>query len=242
MKKRNKNHSAPFKAKVALAAIKSDKTGAELANEFQVHTTQITQWRKLLKDSIIEIFSARRNKKDKENQELIDQLYKQVGQLTVELDWVKKSLDMTLDQKRLAIDCRHQKISVLRQCELLGMARSSLYYKPCRDTTYNEQLMRLLDEQYIETPFYGVDKMTHWLRCKGHQVNPKRIRSLLRKMGLEAIYPRRKLNLSKPDKAHKIYPYLLRNTTISRVNQVWSTDITYIRMHQGWVYLVAVMD
>jgi putative transposase len=90
MKKRNKNHSAPFKAKVALAAIKGDKTGAELANEFQVHTTQITQWRKLLKDSIIEIFSARRNKKDKENQELIDQLYMQVGQLTVELDWVKK--------------------------------------------------------------------------------------------------------------------------------------------------------
>ena len=149
---------------------------------------------------------------------------------------------MTLDQKRLAIDCRHQKISVLRQCELLGMARSSLYYKPCRDTTYNEQLMRLLDEQYIETPFYGVDKMTHWLRRSGHQVNPKRIRSLLRKMGLESIYPRRKLNLSKPDKAHKIYPYLLRNTTISRINQVWSTDITYIRMHQGWVYLVAVMD
>ena len=68
---------------------------------------------------------------------------------------------MTLDQKRLAIDCSHLKISVLRQCELLGMARSSLYYKPCRDTTYNEQLMRLLDEQYIETPFYGVDKMTH---------------------------------------------------------------------------------
>jgi transposase len=90
MKKRNKNHSAPFKAKVALAAIKGDKTGAELANEFQVHTTQITQWRKLLKDSLIEIFSARRNKKDKEHQELIDQLYKQVGQLTVELDWVKK--------------------------------------------------------------------------------------------------------------------------------------------------------
>jgi len=90
MKKRNKNHSAPFKAKVALAAIKGDKTGAELANEFQVHTAQITQWRKLLKDSIIEIFSARRNKKDKENQELIDQLYMQVGQLTVELDWVKK--------------------------------------------------------------------------------------------------------------------------------------------------------
>ena len=90
MKKRNKNHSAPFKAKVALAAIKGDKTGAELANEFQVHTTQITQWRKLLKDSIIEIFSARRNKKDKENQELMDQLYMQVGELIVELDWVKK--------------------------------------------------------------------------------------------------------------------------------------------------------
>lgn len=149
---------------------------------------------------------------------------------------------MTLSQKRLAIEPDHNQISIVRQCELLGLARSSLYYTPCRDTNYNEQLMRLLDEQYMKAPCYGVDKMTVWLRREGHPVNPKRTRRLLRLMGIEAIYPRPKLNLSHPDKEHKIFPYLLRGVTIDRINQVWSTDITYIRMCHGWVYLTAVID
>ena len=102
--------------------------------------------------------------------------------------------------------------------------------------------MRLLDEQYIKTPFYGIAKMTAWLRRQGYQVNPKRVRRLMRQMGLEAVYPRRKRSLSLPDKQHRIYPYLLKDVPIDRVDQVWSTDITYIRMHRGWVYLVAVMD
>ena len=149
---------------------------------------------------------------------------------------------MTLDQKRLAIEPDHQFIPIVRQCELLGLARSSLYYSPCRDTRYNEQLMRMLDEQYLKTPCYGVDKMTAWLVRQGHQVNHKRVRRLLRQMGLEAIYPRPRRNLSFPSKGHKIYPYLLRGAVITRPNQVWSTDITYIRMYHGWVYLAAVMD
>ncbi len=102
--------------------------------------------------------------------------------------------------------------------------------------------MRLLDEQYMKTPCYGVDKMTEWLRRKGHLVNSKRIRRLLRLMGIEAIYPHPKHNLSKPNREHKIFPYLLRGVTIDQVNQVWSTDITYIRMHHGWVYLTAIID
>jgi len=149
---------------------------------------------------------------------------------------------MTLNQKRLAIEAGHDQISIVRQCELLGLARSSLYYAACRDTHYNEHLMRLLDEQYMKTPCYGVAKMTAWLRREGHSVNPKRIRRLLRLMGLEAIYPGPKLKLSHPNKAHKLFPYLLRGVSIDQVNQVWSTDITYIRMYQGWVYLTAVMD
>lgn len=100
--------------------------------------------------------------------------------------------------------------------------------------------MRLIDEEYTRHPFYGVEKMTAVLRRQGHMVNPKRTRRLMRLMGLEAIYP--KPNLSKPLKEHKIYPYLLRGVTIDRVDQVWSTDITYIRMNQGFIYLVAVMD
>ena len=154
----------------------------------------------------------------------------------------KKNLDLTLEQKRKAIEPGHSKIAIYRQCELLGLSRSSLYYKPCRDTQYNEQLMRLLDEQYIETPFYGIDKMTEWLRRQGHYVNHKRVRRLMRQMGLEAVYPRRRRGLSLPDKEHKIYPYLLRDVQIIRPDQVWSADITYVRMYRGWLYLVAVMD
>jgi putative transposase len=154
----------------------------------------------------------------------------------------KKNLDLTLEQKRRAIEPRHRRIAIYRQCELLGLSRSSLYYKPRGDTQYNEQLMKLIDEQYIETPFYGIDKMTEQLRRMGHQVNHKRIRRLMRQMGLEAVYPRRRRGLSIPDKQHKIYPYLLRNVQIIRPDQVWSADITYIRMYRGWLYLVAVMD
>jgi putative transposase len=100
--------------------------------------------------------------------------------------------------------------------------------------------MRLIDEQYTRTPFYGVPKMTAWLRRQGHKVNPKRIRRLMRLLGLEAIYPKPKLSL--PNVQHKVYPYLLRNISIERVDQVWSTDITFIRLYQGFIYLTAVMD
>ena len=100
--------------------------------------------------------------------------------------------------------------------------------------------MRLLDEQYTQTPYYGIRRMTAWLRSQGYRVNHKRVVRLLRTMGLETIYP--KPRLSQPHSTHRVYPYLLRGVPITRVNQVWSTDITYIRLHGGFVYLVAVMD
>jgi putative transposase len=154
----------------------------------------------------------------------------------------KKNLDLTLEQKRNAIEPVNKKIPVYRQCELLCLSRSSLYYKPCGDTQYNEMLMKLIDEQYVETPFYGIDKMTEYLCRQGHHVNHKRIRRLMRQMGLEAVYPRRKRGLSISDRQHKIYPYLLRDVEITRPDQVWSADITYVRMYRGWLYLAAVMD
>jgi len=103
-------------------------------------------------------------------------------------------------------------------------------------------LMKLIDEQYVETPFYGIDKMTEFLCCQGNHVNHKRVRRLMRQMGLEAVYPRRNRGLSISDRQHKIYPYLLRDVEITRADQVWSADITYVRMYRGWLYLVAVMD
>jgi len=134
----------------------------------------------------------------------------------------------------------HPEISVRRQCELLGVNRSGLYYEPLGESKENLRLMRLLDEQYTRTPFYGSRKMREWLMTGGHAVNRKRISRLLALMGIEAMYPKPKL--SEPGEGHRIYPYLLRGTTVERVNQVWSTDITYIRMAQGFLYLVAVMD
>ena len=131
-------------------------------------------------------------------------------------------------------------LSLRRQCKLLGLARASLYYEPRAESTENLALMRLLDEQYTRTPFYGVEKMTAWLRAQGQPVNRKRVRRLLRLMGLEAIY--QKPRLSQAAAGQQIYPYLLRGVSILRVNQVWSTDITYIRLVGGFVYLVAVID
>ena len=131
-------------------------------------------------------------------------------------------------------------MSVRRQCELLGVARAGLYYQPVGESEENLELMRQLDEQYTKTPYYGVPRMTAWLRREGWEVNEKRVRRLVRLMGLEAIYP--KPRLSQPGEGHTIYPYLLRDLAIERVNQVWSADITYIRMARSWLYLVAVMD
>lgn len=131
-------------------------------------------------------------------------------------------------------------ISVSRQCELLRLNRSSYYYKSERDDSYNEYLMRLIDEQYTRTPFFGVPKMLAWLQRQGHWVNIKRVRRLMRLMRLYAIYP--KPRLSKSNDEHKKYPYLLKGVTVDHPDQAWASDITYIRLLHGFVYLVVIMD
>lgn len=131
-------------------------------------------------------------------------------------------------------------LSIRRQCELLGLSRASLYYEPAAVDAYSIMLMRLIDEEYTRHPFYGSRRMKAYLQQLGHEVNRKRIQLLYRQMGLEAIYPRQ--NLSRPDKQHVIFPYLLRGLRIDRINHVWSTDITYIRLSGGFVYLMAVID
>ena len=147
---------------------------------------------------------------------------------------------VSVDLKRQLIEEEHPQLSVRRQCALLGLSRASLYYRPQAESPDNVQLMRLLDEQYTATPFYGVRRMTAWLRSQGYAVNHKRVARLMQQMGIAAIYAKPKL--SQASAGHTIYPYLLRGVKIARVNHVWSTDITYIRLHQGFIYLVAVMD
>lgn len=149
-------------------------------------------------------------------------------------------LKESLEAKRGWLNPNHAELSLRKQCELLGINRSSVYYRPVGVDEYSLLLMRELDEQYTKTSFYGVRRMTHHLCDLGYAVNRKRVRRLLRKMGLEAVYP--KPNLSRRAPEHRIYPYLLRNVKIDRCDQVWSTDITYIRLAKGFVYLMAIMD
>ena len=132
------------------------------------------------------------------------------------------------------MDRSHREISIRRQCGLPGVNRAGLYYEPAGESEENLKLMRLLDEQYTRTPFHGSRKMMEWLATKGYEVNRKRVVRLMEVMGIEAVYPQPRL--SQPGENQRIYPYLLRGVEVNRVNQVWSTDITYIRMAQGFLW------
>lgn len=131
-------------------------------------------------------------------------------------------------------------MSVARQCELLGLARSSFYYQGASEGAENLALLRLLDEQYLKTPFYGSLRMTAWLRRQGWPVNHKRVARLMRLLGIEGLRPKRAL--SRPRRGACVYPYLLRGVAVTRPDQVWCADITYVRLAAGWLYLVAILD
>lgn len=138
------------------------------------------------------------------------------------------------------IDRRHPSLSIVRQCRLLDISRSGLYYQPKGISEEDLILMKLIDRQYLTTPFYGARKIAVWLKSQGQWVNRKRVRRLMRMMGLKAIY--RRPRTSQPAPGHKIYPYLLSGMKITRPNQVWAADITYIPMARGFLYLVAIID
>ena len=138
------------------------------------------------------------------------------------------------------IDPHHQRLSIARQCALVSIARSSFYYQGKGESPLNLALMRQIDAQFLETPWYGSRQMARHLRRQGYAVGRKRVRRLMRVMGLTAIY--QKPRTSRPDPTHRIYPYLLRGLTIERADQVWCTDVSYIPMRHGFLYLVAIMD
>ena len=140
----------------------------------------------------------------------------------------------------MCIEKDHPRLSLRRQCRLLSLSRSTLYYTPVGETAENLALMALIDRQFLETPWYGSRQMARWLRRQGHSVGRHRVRRLMRKMGLTPIYQAPKT--SQPHPQHKVYPYLLKGLEITRPNHVWCADITYIPMRRGFLYLVAIMD
>jgi putative transposase len=156
------------------------------------------------------------------------------------LTGLKKNLACSIEKKREKVEPGNKKISISRQCEILGISRSVYYYKPVGESEENLKYMLELDKQYIKTPYYGVRKMSVHLRSLKYEVNKKRVSRLMRIMGLKTIYCKPRLSIA--NKGHKKYPYLLKGLEVNKTNQVWSTDITYIPMQKGFMYLVAVID
>ena len=147
---------------------------------------------------------------------------------------------MSVERRRALIEPGHGRLSIVRQCELVSISRSSFYHQPVGETAENLALMRLIDAQFLETPWYGSRQMARHLRRDGHEVGRKRVRRLMGVMGLVPIYQRPRTTVPHPE--HRVYPYLLRDLAVERPNQVWCADITYIPMRRGFLYLVAVMD
>ena len=147
---------------------------------------------------------------------------------------------MSCERRRNLVDGSHQELSVRRQCRLLALHRSTYYYEPLGESQENLALMRRIDELFMELPFLGSRKMRDMLRDDGMLVGRERVRRLMRKMGLMAVYQKPRTSIPHPE--HKIYPYLLRGVPVTRPNQVWCSDITYIPMKRGFLYLVAIMD
>jgi len=186
-----------------------------------------------------ELFVNGQGKGQQETEAVQAKLYEEVGRLKMELDWIKK-LPGSVDLKRQWVVPGHPQLSIRRQCELLGLGRANWYYQPALASAETLELMRQIDRQYTRTPFYGSRRITVWLNGAGYEVNRKRVQRLMRQMGFVGVAPGPQT--SRPQPQHKVYPYLLRDLVIDRPNQVWCTDVTYLPMPRGFLFLVAILD
>lgn len=143
-------------------------------------------------------------------------------------------------ERRQCIETNHDKLTIERQCELIGISRSGYYYKPQTVNKETLSLINIVDEIYTQYPFFGTRKMASYLKRQGYVIGRKRVKTIYELLGLEAVYPKPKLSV--PNKEHRIYPYLLRGVEVTKCDQVWSTDLTYIRLYGGFVYLMAIID
>jgi putative transposase len=240
MSKKRTRDSAQFKFQLAMEAAKGLKTINELASEHGVHPTQISEWKRQLLavgDTLFNRPEARQHREQREQEVELDE---HIGRLKMALEWLKKKLPDAVEATRLMIDLALPHISIRRQCDLLGLNRSTFYYAPATASEDNLRLMRLIDEPSTKTPFYGWPRMTAQMRRLGLQVNHQRVQRLMQMMGLQAIDP--KPRTSAAAKEPRIFPSLLNAVVLSRPHQVWRADITSVRRAQGFMYLVAIID
>ncbi|WP_245736442.1 IS3 family transposase [Roseovarius lutimaris] len=239
MKKR-KNHSPEFKAKVALEAIREEMTLAELSKKYGVHPTQIGTWKRAAIENMATAFARRGTAREQVSAAEVDKLHSKIGQLVVERDFLAEASHQFARDARQKMVSRDNKLSMRKQCELLQLSRSRLYYQPVGESAENLRFMEIIDKQFLETPRYGSRQMARYMQRNNRKCGRHRVRRLMRLMRLVPIY--QEPNTSKKHPQHKIWPYLLRNVVIDRPNQVWCADITYIPMRRGFLYLVAIMD
>ncbi|WP_246059129.1 IS3 family transposase [Shimia litoralis] len=239
MKKR-KNHSPEFKAKVALEAIREELTLAELSKKYGVHPTQIGTWKRAAIENMATAFTRRGAAPEQVSAADVDKLHSKIGRLVVERDFLAEASHQFTRDARQKMVIRDHKLSMRKQCELLQLSRSRLYYQPVGESAENLCFMEIIDKQFLETPWYGSRQMARYMKRNNHRCGRHRVRRLMRLMRLVPIY--QEPNTSKKHPQHKIWPYLLRNAIIDRPNQVWCADITYIPMRRGFLYLVAIMD
>src|SRR3954470_14682952 len=232
-----RNHTPAFKAKVALAAVKGEKTLAELAQQFDIHPNQITQWKAQLLDRAARLFGPESRGDSQGSAVDLTVLHAKIGELTLENDSLAGQSGFA--ERKAMIDRSHD-LSITKQAKVLNVSRGSVYSLPRAPSTADLARMRRMDEVHLDFPFAGSRMLRDLLTAEGFRTGRRHVATLMKRMGIQAVY--RKPNTSKPAPGHKIYPYLLRDLPVTRPNQVWAMDITYIPMARGFVYLAAVID
>ena len=243
MKKQRRKHSLEFKARVALEAIKGVKTVSQIAQEYEIHPVMVSNWKKEMLNNLPDVFDKnKRPKTEKDIEKEKEQLQRKVGELTMDVEFLEKKVQAVgTPRQRSELIGKDSHMSISRQCRLLRIHCSMIYYDLSEETVENLELMKKLDHLYLEDPSAGSRRMSSCLRRQtGKATNRKRVRRLMRVMGIEAIYPRTRTTISGGPSG--IYPYRLKGLTISRPNQVWCADITFIPMRRGYIYLFAIMD
>ncbi len=247
MSRKRTHYSAEFKSKLVLEVLKNEKTLAEIASANNITPKNLQNWKKIfLENAEIAMEPSKAVKEYKEElsavQEQNEMLTKIVGKMTVEKEWLEKKLkSLGLSDKKLLIEPKLESISLSQQCALLGMNRSSLYYKSSensRQNTIKTQIVQIFEE----IPIYGAAKVHQQLLEDGFKISLNTVASYRQQLGLKAVLAVRQVNTTVPVKEHKKYSYKLRGLDIKQANQVWSTDITYVKINGGMVYLAAIID
>ena len=254
-RKKGQTYTAGQKTKIVLELLKEEQTAAQLANKYKVTTQTLGAWKKkFLENASLAFEPAKAVQEFKDElrskEEEIEELQKQLGKSVVEREWlVKKLKSLGLSDRKRLVESRLEKLSVTRQCELLQISRASYYYRPVPMSERNLKIMHAIDKIATDNSEYGYRMIHQQLREDGHSIGKDRVLKYMRIMGIQAVYPTKRKLTGIQAKGHQKYPYLLgqyhngkKQVVVEKANEVWSGDITYIRMNGGFMYLAAIID